>query len=107
MLVDYIDAVIIIDAIDEAVDVHAVLQVIGQIHQRKLDHVHILLTSRWTRTIEASMATAEAYAVELSRSNVERDISAYVHDRIMTGQKWPEPVRSRLSQGIVRRAEGL
>lgn len=107
MLADYIDVIITIDAIDEALDVHSALQVVGHIHQRKLDHVHILLTSRWTPAIEASMVAGQAHVVELSRGNVERDIHAYVHDRIMAGQKWPEPVRSKLSQGIVHRAEGL
>lgn len=46
VLDEYIDVVIIIDALDEAVDIQNAIHVITQICNRRLDGVHLLLTSR-------------------------------------------------------------
>lgn len=107
MIDDYIDVVIIIDAIDEAVDVQNALHVVTQICNRNFDHVHLLFTSRLTRAIEASMTEGQAYVVELSNDNVEQDISAYVYDRVNHDSKWVESIWDRLSERIICRAAGL
>jgi hypothetical protein len=107
LLESYIDVVVSIDAIDEAVNVQESMQTILQIQSRKFDHVHIMLTSRWTRALEMSLIDAGALVMELSNDKVEHDISVYVHSKISRNQKWPEAIRNNISERIVYRAAGL
>lgn len=83
------------------------MHIVTQICNRKIDHVHLLLTSRWTRAIEARMTEGQAYVVELSSEIVEHDISAYVYDRVNHDSKWSDSIRNRLSERIICRAAGL
>lgn len=107
LLDNYIDVLISIDGIDEAADVQDSMQTILQVHRRKLDHVHIMLTSRWTQAFEVGMTDAGANMVELSGVKVEHDISTYVEEKLAQGQKWPEATRIDLRERIIHRAGGL
>jgi hypothetical protein len=107
LLDDYIDVLISIDGIDEAADVQESMQTILQIHRRKLNHVHVMLTSRWAQAFEVNMVDAGANVVELSGVKVEHDISTYVEEKLAQGQKWPEAIRTNLSERIIHRAGGL
>ena len=107
LLEHYIDVVIVVDAIDEAEDPQAVMKVIGQIHDRKISHVHIMLSSRWTHTVEVTMRADGAYTLELDLSNVESDISTYVFETVSRCQNWDEATQTRVSELVISRAEGM
>lgn len=107
LLEHYIDVVMVIDAIDEAEDPQAVMSAIAKVHNRKLSHVHMMLTSRWTHAIEASMRVGGAYTLELSLNNMGSDISAYVFEKVGRCQNWGEATQTRVSELIVSRAAGM
>lgn len=104
---DYLDVVITIDAIDEAANVQDTVETILQVHRQKSKNLHVMLTSRWTRAFETSMTEAGAYVVQLSIDSVKHDISAYVNENVGRSQKWPEAIKTSVSERIIGRAAGL
>lgn len=107
LLTSYRDVVMIIDAIDEAEDTSAALEVITQVHQRGFNHLHILLSSRGSPNIEAMMSKAPAYDIDLANQYVGSDICDYVRVRIDQEKRWDGEVREWLCKRVIERANGM
>lgn len=108
LLGSYIDVAVVVDAIDEAEKPDAAMAVLTRIHDRKLGHVHIMLTSRWSQAIENDLKHRGS-TIELDSHLMESDISDYVHariDQISTWDRVPD-VKQTLALSIIQRANGM
>ncbi|KAL8994109.1 MAG: hypothetical protein Q9169_005837 [Polycauliona sp. 2 TL-2023] len=86
MLQNFVEAYIVIDALDECKERSKLLDLIQTINEWQFDGLHVLITSRREtdiRKVLGSLACAEM-VFELAPSYINDDISKYIEDRLST-----------------------
>ena len=105
---------IVIDGLDEIPygnERHSVLQFLRYLSGLPLPRLHILVTSRPERDIEASWQGSFRWqALGISRKDVEADIEIYITNQIAESSKLqsqPESVKAAIHRRLVAEADGM
>jgi len=101
---------IILDALDECADRDALLEVIIEMANWKLDKLHILVTSRKERDIEDHLQPQISAQINLQSTLVAGDIQIHIHERLQNDsrlKRWPEEVKKEIEETLVDGACGM
>ncbi|KAF8519162.1 hypothetical protein JB92DRAFT_2808791 [Gautieria morchelliformis] len=81
---------IIFDALDECPRRHQFLELIKEIHEWKLDALHLLATSRDEQDIEKTLRVLVSHQVSMDEGLVDSDIRVYVSRKLKDDNKLSE-----------------
>ncbi|KAF8486642.1 hypothetical protein JB92DRAFT_2799171, partial [Gautieria morchelliformis] len=74
---------IIFDALDECLERSRFLKVLREVHDWKMDTLHLLVTSRKEGDIQKALSGLVSHEVPMDESLVDRDIQGYVSRRLV------------------------
>ena len=104
----------IVDALDECSDIHQLMSVLTICQNWSCPQVHTLLTSRRLRAIEDTIERlAEGrFRIDIQSDLVNRDISTYVHNRLLSDpglQRWRNSpnVQEEIRSVLAKKADGM
>ena len=98
------------DALDECVDRHQLLMILGQMHYWGISTLHLLATSRRERDIEEELKPLVSHEVPMMESLVNADIHLHVTRTLVSDikfQKCPEVLKERMKITLMRGAHGM
>lgn len=110
----FVETYLILDALDECLERHELLDSIGELALWNDANVHILITSRREKDIEELMEPlcGDNSTVPIQSMLVNADIRAYIHGRLQTDRtlkRWrdrPE-IRSEIENKLMDKADGM
>jgi hypothetical protein len=103
-------AYVVVDALDECMDREAILRLIEEIVNWKIDTLHILVTSRMEREIEECLKDLVSNQIVTQSSLVATDIQIHVHKKLHKDpklRKWPEKVLVEIKAELTEHAHGM
>lgn len=98
---------VILDALDECSDRAELLEFIAGMVGWRLGHVHILVTSRRERDLEAGLEPHVSGQINLQEAPVDADIQVYIHERLQKWKKWPVKVLAEIEATLMEGAHGM
>ncbi|KAI9813355.1 MAG: hypothetical protein M1826_002523 [Phylliscum demangeonii] len=101
---------IVVDALDECSDWDGLLDVIEQIVEWKFSSLHLLVTSRKEKDIEARLQALQPVLIPVQSSQVQDDIRLHVRQCLFTEaklKKWPAAVQLEMEEALVKGAQGM
>ena len=104
---------IILDALDECTARDELLDILQRIADWKIEKLHLLVTSRKERDIEASLQfIKKREMISLSSSLVDPDINAYVRERLSSDKrlaKWRKDgaIQEEIATTLAKGAHGM
>lgn len=114
MLKAFLESYVIIDALDECSEQPELLRLLEIIAGWQLRGLHLMLTSRRERGIEASLSpfVVEEYAICLEHQDIDQDIRAYVCQRLENDnalKKWNKDpqIRQEIESALMNGARGM
>lgn len=101
----------IVDAADECSNRETLLDILEDIHQLKLNSVHLLIISRRETDIEDSLNIMSSSQISLGEIDVNSDIHAFIHEQVYSDRsklsKWPEDFRKEITTRLICGADGM
>lgn len=110
VLRNYHRVYLVIDALDESLERHRVLNLLlGILDDHHFEKLQVLATSRKELDIERALLNS---SVNISMSNryVDKDIRVYIQNTLQAGHKfsrWPEELREEIEMALVKGAKGM
>lgn len=110
----FYDIYIVLDALDECSMQEELLDLLDRIVSWRVDHLHILVSSRPERAIEESLRriTKEENRIKVSKDLINDDIRTYIQSRLGTDSKlrrWDKypDVKGDIEDKLMHKAEGM
>ena len=105
---------IILDALDDCSDRFGLLNIIGEIHSRKLGNLHFLVTNRKEEDIRGTFESFMCCGEEISTQSalVDKDIRACVQERLSKDRRlrrWQMrlEVQEKIENALMEKADGM
>ena len=101
---------LLFDALDESLDRHELLRLLGLIYDWGFDTLHVLVTSRKERDIERGLNRLVSHEAHLDKSLIDGDIRLHVsktlhNDRAF--QRCSGEEKNRVESALVEGAHGM
>lgn len=100
---------ILIDAIDEAPGLQDMLRVLEMILAKRLESLHLLVSSQLQRDIEECLEPIATASISVGGRRADDDISLYVQQRMQEDpnmRKWEEYLKREVDSPLFRGANG-
>jgi len=100
---------ILIDAIDEAPGLQDMLRVLEMILAKRLESLHLLVSSQLQRDIEECLEPIATASISVGGRRADDDISLYVQKRMQEDpnmRKWEEYLKREVDSPLFRGANG-
>ncbi|XXG99472.1 hypothetical protein Hte_005811 [Hypoxylon texense] len=104
------DVILVIDALDECIDQHELIEHIDPILSWNTKGLRIFLSSRNTPVIASVLDTKATLTVRAESTNVGEDIKTFVQDQLKTHpklRKWPASLRNEIHDTLIDGAHGM
>lgn len=104
------DAYIIIDALDECNERHALLAFLKTLVNECGNHLHLLMTSRQEHDITEELSQFVVFPIGLQSQLVDRDINLYVQEILskdLRMKKWPDQIKEEILTNLISKADGM
>jgi ankyrin repeat protein len=110
ILRDFQQTFIILDALDECKEREALLKLLENTMDWKVENLHILATSRRERDIEETLAPLATNQICIQSALVNADIHVHICDRLQNDpklNKWPANVQREIEKTLMDGAHGM
>lgn len=110
ILRDFQQTFIILDALDECKEREALLKLLENTMDWKVENLHILATSRRERDIEETLAPLATDQICIQSALVNADIHVHICDRLQNDpklNKWPANVQREVEKTLMDGAHGM
>lgn len=110
VLRNYHRVYLVIDALDESLDRHRILNLLlGILDDQTFDKLQVLATSRKELDIERALLISSV-DISMSNSYVDEDIRVYIQHTLRVNHKfcrWPEELQREIETALVKGAKGM
>jgi hypothetical protein len=103
-------AYIVVDALDECMEIEAVLELLHDVMGFETGSLHVLITSRNEQEIGEGLARHAPKDVDLVEAVVAEDIAIHVREQLENDvklKKWPAKVRAEIQESLLDGAHGM
>ncbi|KAI9679519.1 MAG: hypothetical protein M1817_005541 [Caeruleum heppii] len=101
---------IILDALDECVDRHTLIDFLERLGGQKAREVHFLLVSRSEPDLERALGVPSNSTISIDAVGHTNDIKTHIHQSLNEGREWQrlgEPLKLKVEQTLVEKANGM
>ena len=104
------DIFLILDALDECIEIPAVISIIEEFQGWPNNSLHILVTSRKEVSIEKVFRSLATDQIQIQNFLVDADISLLVRECLCTDpelSRWSEPIKAEIEKALYEGSKGM